>query len=194
MRHVLLLTASLLALGACQKKSETAAQTGEAAPAASAAPAAASSASAPLAAPRRKAGLWKQTVSSEGSTQTMTLCLDDATEAKMTVWGGQITRNACPKNDIRPTAGGWSFESECDMGGGGKVATKGTATGDFASSYVVKATSVTTGSSIPSANGTADMEMTGTWAGACPAGMKPGDMTLPGGMKMNLNTIAAMKK
>lgn len=193
MRHVVLLAAGLLALGACQKKTETAAPAGEAAPAADAvSPPASAQASA--AAPRRKAGLWKQTVSSQGSTQTMTLCLDDATEAKMTVWGGQVTRNACAKNDIRPAPGGWAFESECDMGGGGKVATKGTATGDFASSYVVKATSVTTGSSIPSANGTSQMEMTGTWQGACPAGMKPGDMTLPGGMTMNLNTIAAMKK
>ena len=26
----------------------------------------------------------------------------------------------------------------------------------------------------------------GQWTGACPAGMKPGDMVMPGGMKMNI--------
>jgi hypothetical protein len=43
------------------------------------------------------------------------------------------------------------------------------------------------------ANGTHDMEMTGTWEGPCPADMKPGDMLLPGGVKVNLNSMAAMK-
>ena len=43
------------------------------------------------------------------------------------------------------------------------------------------------------ANGTQDMEMKGTWEGACPADMKPGDMLLPGGVKVNLNSMAAMK-
>jgi len=183
-----LASASLLA--ACSKKDETttAAATGEAASAAANAPAG------PIAPPRRKPGLWSQTVSSQGSTQTMKLCLDEATEARLTVWGGQATADMCAKNLVTRAPGGFNFDSECDMGGAGKIVTKGTATGDFNSKYVIKATSVTTGSTMAQANGTHDMEMTGTWEGACPAGMKPGDMTLPGGMTMNLNEIAAMKK
>ena len=69
------------------------------------------------------------------------------------------------------------------------VTTTGKATGDFNSKYVIKATSVTTGSSMAQTNGTHEMEMTGTWEGACPANMKPGDMTLPNGMTMNLNSL-----
>ncbi len=187
MRHVIVLSISLLPLAACQKKPETAAATVDAAPASA-------QTSGPMSPPKRKPGLWSQTVSTQGMTQTSKLCLDEATEAKMTIWGQQIGKNICVKNEVRSAPGGWSFESQCDMGGGGgKVATSGTVTGDFNASYKVKATSVTTGSSMAQINGTHAMEMIGTWEGACPAGMKAGDMTLPGGMKMNLNDLAAMK-
>jgi hypothetical protein len=56
---------------------------------------------------------------------------------------------------------------------------------------VVKATTVTSGSSMPQANGTHAMELTATWEGPCPAGMKPGDMTLtlPGGRSMTMNIM-----
>lgn len=185
MRRAIVLAVSLLALAACQKK-EGAAATGDA-------PAAAATAPAMTGPPKRKPGLWTQTVSTQGMTQTMTLCLDEATEAKMTLWGQQANKDICARNVVTPGVGGWSFDSECDMGAAGKVSTKGTASGDFSSKYVVKATSVTTGSSMAQANGTHEMEMTGTWEGACPAGMKPGDMTLPGGVTMNLNAMPALK-
>lgn len=186
MHRVLILGVGLLALAACQKKTESpAAATGEAPVAAANAPAAT------VTPPKRKPGLWSQTVSTSGMTQTMKLCLDAATEEKMTVWGQQAGEDVCAKNQITPTAGGWSFVSECDMGSAGKVVTTGTTTGDFGSKYVVKAKSVTTGASMAQANGTHEMEMTGTWEGACPANMKPGDMTLPNGMTLNLNTLPA---
>lgn len=183
MRRVLVLGVGLLALAACQKKSETAATTGDAPAASASAPAG------PVSPPKRKPGLWTQTVSTGGMTQTMKLCLDEATEAKMTVWGQQASKDICETNTVTPTAGGWTFVSACDMGQAGKVTTTGKATGDFSSKYMIKATSVTTGSTMAQANGTHEMEMTGTWEGACPASMKPGDMTLPNGMTMNLNTL-----
>ena len=191
MRVYAVLGVSLLALAACSKKDDTktAAASGESAPAAASAPA-----TGPIGPPKRKPGLWTQTVTSQGSTQTMKLCLDEATEAKLTVWGGQATAEMCPKNNFTRTPTGYAFDSECNMGGAAKIVTKGVATGDFNSKYVIKATSVTTGSPMQQANGTADMEMTGTWDGACPAGMKAGDMTLPGGVTMNINQIAGMKK
>lgn len=182
MHRVLVLGASLLALAACQKKPEAAA-TGDAPAVSASAPAG------NVSPPRRKPGLWSQTVSTGGMTQTMKLCLDEATEARMTVWGQQASKDICAKNQVTPAPGGWTFVSECDMGEAGKVVTTGQATGDFNAKYVIKATSVTTGSSMAQSNGTHEMEMTGTWEGACPANMKPGDMTLPNGMTMNLNTL-----
>jgi hypothetical protein len=174
-----------LGLAACQPSG------GEKAP--SAETAAAPTAATPAGPPRRKPGLWTQTMSTEGMTQSSKICLDEATEAKMTIWGQQMGDEICAKNAVTPTAGGWKIETECDFGEMGKNVTTGTVTGDFSSRYVMKATTTTTGAKMVQANGTQSMEMTATWEGACPADMKPGDMTLPGGMKMNLNDIAAMK-
>ena len=183
MRRVLVMGVGLLVLAACQKKTDSTAAVGEA-PVASASAAMTNP-------PKRKPGLWNQTISTGDMTQTMKLCLDEATEAKMTVWGQQATKNVCAKNIVTPAVGGgWSFVSECDMGEAGKIATTGKATGDFNSKYMIKATSVTTGSSMAHSNGTQEMQMTGTWEGACPASMKPGDMTLPNGMTMNITNLA----
>ncbi len=181
MHRILVLGVSLLALTACQKKSDAMAASGDAPQA--------SAAAAIITPPKRKPGLWSQTVTTGGTTQSMTLCLDEATEAKLTVWGQQAGKDICAKNEITPTVGGWSFTSECDMGEAGKVSTTGKATGDFNSKYLMKATSVTAGSSMAQANGTREMEMTGTWEGACPANMKPGDMTMAGGMTINIANL-----
>lgn len=189
MRVFAVLGVSLLALAACSKKTDdkSAAATGDAAPAAANAPAG------PVGPPKRKPGLWAQTVSTAGMTQTSKLCLDEATEAKMSVWGQQMGQDMCARNVITPTAGGWSFDSECTMAGAGTIKTTGTATGDFNSKYVVKATSVTSGSSMAQANGTHQMEVTATYEGPCPAGMKPGDMILPGGMTVNIANLPKAK-
>lgn len=182
MRRALILGVSLLALAACQKKTDATEAVGNAPKASVAA-----SMTSP---PKRKPGLWAQTVATGGMTQAMKLCLDAATEADLTVWGQQAGKDICAKNEITPTPGGWAFASECDMGDAGKISTTGKATGDFNVKYLIKATSVTTGSSMTQANGTHEMEMTGTWEGACPANMKPGDMMMPNGMTVNIAKLA----
>ena len=186
MRLIVVLGLGALVLAACQKKSEEAAKTGEAAPAAAAA--------APAGPPKLKAGFWTQKISSMGSTQEVRFCLDDATAAQMNLWGAQTSQEMCAKNVVTPIAGGWSFESECDLGPSGKTVTKGTAIGDLGSSYVVKATSTTTGAAAAQMNGTREMQVNAVWAAQCPAGMKPGDMALPGGVTMNLSQVQSMQK
>lgn len=188
MRAVAIVCMGALALTACQKKTDEAAKTGEETQAAANAPA-----TAPAGPPRRKPGLWVQTINASGMTQETKICLDDAVEKKMTLWGQGMSQEACARNEITPTAGGWKVESECDFGEAGKSVTSGTVTGDFSSKYVMKMTSTTTGAKMPQANGTQTMEMTGAWQGACPADMKPGDMLLPGGMKMNIANLPGAK-
>lgn len=186
MHRVVVACAAVLAVAACSKKTEETA-TGDGAPAAANAPAG------PIAPPKRKPGLWVQTISTAGMNQETKLCLDEATEAKMTLWGQAMGQDMCSKNQITPAPGGWKLESECDFGEAGKNVTTGTITGDFNSRYVMKMTTTTTGAKMVQANTTQEMEMTGAWQGACPADMKPGDMLLPGGMKMNINQVAAMQ-
>jgi hypothetical protein len=172
-----------IALAGCQKKAEPA-KTSEtpAGPAAATAP--------PAPPPMRKAGLWSQTVTTEGRSQTMKLCLDAAAADKMAISNQAPDQSACAKHTVTPISGGFHFESECDLGPGGKTVTTGDATGDFGASYTVKVASVTTGAEAPSANGHHDAAIEAKWEGACPAGMKPGDMQLPNGMTINPAAMA----
>jgi hypothetical protein len=181
-----------LTLAACSKSADKqAAAGGPAGPAgeSSVTPAGAPAAQADIT-PSRKAGLWEQTLSSERMHQTMRMCVDAATEAKVKWWRSEGRRgdneNNCPEQNIsRTLTGGWKIHSVC-RSEGMTVATDGTATGDFGSNYHVELTSVTSGSSIPEANGTHKMSMDAAWKGPCPAGWTGGDVELAGGMRMNI--------
>lgn len=184
--------AALAAVAGCNKRSDEAkpgAPAGPAAPSAESpavqAPAAATPA-APTLPPKRKAGLWEQTMSTSGMTQTSQLCVDAKVEERLGWWSQQASQGACSQNAFAPSAGGWTFSSTCNVGGG-KTVTKGVATGDFGSAYEHNMTSTTTGSPTTHMNGEHKMTMKAAWKGPCPAGMRPGDMVLsPGGMKINL--------
>lgn len=186
---------AVLALAGCSKTTPTkdaqVMQVDKAAqPAAAAAPAATSAASAAM--PERKAGLWEQTMSSEGIKQTTRICIDKAVETKLNWTGQQAGKSGCEKTAITPRAGGgWEFSSTCDLGAGGKIVSHGVASGDFGGHYSVDIDSTTTGSSMPQANGVHRMKLDASWKGPCPADMKPGDMELPGGMKLNMTEAMA---
>jgi hypothetical protein len=183
MKHAILICGcAALALAACSKKTETAAG----GPAATAEGAAKPAATAE-AAPTRKAGLWEQTMSFNGRTQKISMCVDEATEQKAKFWASEgRASSGCSEERINRTlTGGWQIHSVCQTPEGMKITSDGTVTGDFGSSYHMEMTSVTTGSPMPEANGTHKMTMDGAWKGPCPAGMRAGDMVLPGGMKMN---------
>ena len=137
-------------------------------------------------APARKPGLWKQTMTSAGRTMVSTICLDAATDRKMSAFGQQAGQQSCSKNAMMPVPGGWRFESVCSMGSSGTISAVGTASGNFQSRYVVKARSTTAGAKVAAMNGIHEMTLESVWSGACPPGTVPGDMTMPGGMKMNI--------
>lgn len=191
MRKTILTGAAvLLALGGCSKKPETTAAAGGAPSASAPTPAAAT----PPALPTRKDGLWKQTMSSERMNQATTICIDQTVEQKMQWWAQQAQSGGsdCTETKITPHAGGgWEFSSSCTYPNAGHIASHGVASGDFGSHYTVDIDSTTTGSPMPSANGAHKMKIDAVWQGPCPAGMKPGDLSLPGGMKINVLDVAS---
>jgi len=140
-------------------------------------------------APARRPGLWSQSLSMSGLIQTALICIDRATDARLSLVGAQATSGDCDLRAITPEQAGWRFQSVCDMGSGGRTMTSGTATGDFASRYVVRARSTTSGAAVPQMNGTHSFTAVATWEGSCPAGMRPGDMSLPGSLTVNLLTL-----
>lgn len=190
MRAIILVSvAGALALAACGRRDDAS----EAPPAPAAAPSE-PAAPPPAATARRKPGLWEQSVSIAGIdyAQTTRLCLDPATDEKLSWWGGQTANAQCSKSlALRQTDGAWRFSTVCDMGSGGKVTTSGVATGDFNSHYEVQAESSTQGAALEQMNGARKMTIVADWRGACPDGMKGGEVLLPGGLRMNLLDPAA---
>ncbi|HET6969912.1 MAG TPA: DUF3617 family protein [Phenylobacterium sp.] len=201
MRRVVIVSLGLVAaasLGACSKKPNVPDKPNSPKPVVEG-PASATAVSGPVAPPKRRPGLWTQTMSTRGMNQTTKICIGPDTDTKMNAWGQAVGKEMCAKQAFSRTPGGWAFESECDMGQGGKVSSKGEATGDFDGGYTMKITSVTSGSSMPQANGTHEMTLQAKYEGACPADMKSGDMVMnvpgmKGGMKMNIEQIASAKR
>ena len=148
----------------------------------------------PMTPPPRKPGLWTQTVTTAEMKQSTKICLDASTEQKMKLWGAQAGKSDCSQQSMTPhLGGGWDFHSVCNMGQSGTVTSDGTARGDFNSHYTVEVTSTTTGGPMPQANGVHKISIEATWQGPCPADMKPGDMEMPGGMKINMNDAMSGK-
>ncbi|ATQ41148.1 DUF3617 domain-containing protein [Caulobacter mirabilis] len=159
------------------------------------APAAKPEAKAPVEVPKRKPGLWKQTMLVEGVNviQTVQLCIDPESDSKLAWWGQQGLRQSCSKNDLqRQPDGSWKFASVCE-GVGVKTATTGSAVGDFSSRYQLKAEATTSGAPIPEMNGTRTVTIDASWVGECPQGMKPGDMEMPNGQRINMLQVSGQK-
>lgn len=176
--------AAALALAGCQKKD--AAGASQASAAASAAPATGASPLASL--PHRKAGLWQMHQSVSGIDRVMTseICIDDATEAKMSMWSAGASQNCSTQNVSRGLDGSIKIASTCKMGSGGTISTVATVSGDYSSHYRVHADSTTTGAAVPQMNGQHTMIIDAQWTGPCPPGQVGGDMTLPGVGKVNM--------
>lgn len=151
-------------------------------------PSSAPAAKAPATMPKRKGGLWEQTMSTAGRAMKTSLCTDEAFEKQTSLLATNSMPGACTQT-MAPMTGGWKFTSSCDLGTGGKSTTEGTVTGDFASKYEVKASSTISGASVPQMNRQTDVDIVAEYKGACPAGWAPGDMELPGVGRVNATTM-----
>lgn len=186
MRHILVLAAAAAAISACQRQEEAAESVAEAPVAAATAEAAAR--------PQRRAGLWEQTITVGEMTQSTRICLDAATDEQLSMFGQQGGDDACRQQAMTRVGDQWRFTSVCDMGSGGTVTTEGAATGDFQTRYEVTARTRTEGADVPQMNGEHEMRMVAAWQGPCPEGMRPGDMTMPGGMTVNVLEMGKMAR
>ncbi|MGJ4952325.1 DUF3617 domain-containing protein [Bradyrhizobium sp. HKCCYLS20291] len=143
--------------------------------------------------PVRKAGLWElKMIRSGGQLPEMTMqhCTDETTDKDMNNMASPMAQQVCSKQDIQKTATGYVSDSVCSFGGM-STTSHADITGDFNSAYTVKTTSKIQGG----AAGTKDTAMTieAKWLGACKADQKPGDIVMPGGMKMNVKDMAKLK-
>ena len=145
--------------------------------------------------PPRKAGLWEMQMSQiEGTKDVMTVshCVDANTDKLMQEYGNQqprMNRKAC-KEETRNEAGKMMVHREVCQEGSTKVSTHIVMSGDFNSHYTVQST--TTYDPPDPKRSAKEMRMEASWKGACAAGQRPGDMIVPGGMKMNILDLMKM--
>lgn len=135
--------------------------------------------------PHRRAGLWRQQSTLDDGSYPIPvseMCIDAATEPRLTLVGAQMDRAQCSRYTLEKVADGdWSFRSVCRLGeGDASAATTGTAKGDFATTYSVDATGITTGTSTPGMNGAHRIVIEARYLGPCPNDMKGGDVRTNG--------------
>lgn len=140
--------------------------------------------------PRRKAGLWRQTLVMDGRTATplrVDYCADAPTEAKLLL-GAQIMSNPdCAEPRFRRRGDGTLvFDSACQMRGGGAVSTHGSFRGDFTRVYDAIVETAISGASTGAGDERHRTEVHAIWLGGCRAGEIAGDMTMRNGLRINL--------
>lgn len=145
--------------------------------------------------PQRKPGLWEMAISSSQGgvpAQTMKQCIDSATDTKMLRMGssmaGQMGAN-CSGGDVKSQGGKFVSDSICTIQG-----TKMTAHTEFGGDFNKAYGGITQVKYEPPLMGLSEAktEIAAKWVGPCEADQKPGDMIMPGGVKMNIESMAAM--
>lgn len=136
-------------------------------------------------APKRRAGLWQQTMSGSGMpTQTMTMCTDEKTDDMLQSKSQGAAQ--CSQQSVRRQGNGVVVEAVC-KDGKTTVRTQGTFTGDFSSRY----TGDLRHTFDPPMHGMKEMtqKIEARYLGACKPGQKPGDVAMEGMGGMNMNEM-----
>jgi hypothetical protein len=117
-------------------------------------------------------------------------CVDGSTDAKLMEMGADMSKSmggACSKSEFKKTTSGFESISECSMMGS-TVTSKGSFTGDFEKTYSGE---ITTSFSPPMfGQKQSTTKISAKHIGPCSADMKPGDVIMANGMKMNMNEAA----
>jgi len=144
--------------------------------------------------PTRKPGLWEMKMGMAGSPtpqMTMQHCTDETTDKLLNDQVSPLAKQACAKQDLKKTATGYISDSVCAVGGA-SITSHAEIVGDFSSAYTVHSTSHS-----DKGPGGKPLDTTTTieakWLGACKPDQKPGDIVMPGGMKMNIRDMEKLK-
>jgi hypothetical protein len=131
--------------------------------------------------PPRKPGLWEVKTSIEGSPRGLTVqqCIDASTDQMLQSIAGPFSAAACPEREVKKSDASTSIDSRCTFDGK-PASAHALVTGSFDSAYTMTVTSE--GGGLPAVKMTVESK----WLGACAADQKPGDVIMPGGVKVNV--------
>jgi hypothetical protein len=148
--------------------------------------------------PPRKAGQWEMRMVTEkpagGPSMNAQMCIDAATDRDLMDFGLKMSKDSCKRYDVKRAGATWVIDAECTFGPV-KSATKTTISGDFQSTVTVRTEGTTEG--FPGAGKGPQptlMTQTARWVGACADGMRPGDISMGGGIKMNVKQVKQLQK
>jgi Protein of unknown function (DUF3617) len=144
--------------------------------------------------PPRNPGQWelavRQIVPADPEVVTTRICLDAASDRKFMEMGLSISRESCSKFETSRQGDTFIIDAVCQFGGM-KSATRTVITGNYTKQYEMRITGTTEGGpGQPPGPQASEMVQTGKLVSpTCLPGFKPGDMELPGGMKVNINAM-----
>ncbi len=146
--------------------------------------------------PARRNGYWEIRMQHQApSVGDMTLhaCIDTATDKAMMQAGTSAMQTMCARQEMKRDGASYVWDTECTMGPM-KTTSHVVLVGDFQSAYTMQITSDITGLPFDGGKDTPAnktvMTQNAKWlAEACPSGVKPGDMQMPGGTTVNVNDM-----
>lgn len=149
--------------------------------------------------PPRKPGLWEMRMSMDGVKMPPQLaqhCIDAETDKLMSDMGSGMQKEMCEKHEMSKNGDTLVVDSVCNIGGV-NTTTRAEVSGDFNSAYTVKVHSRREdkpgAKKKPSGPAEITMTIAATWAGECKKGQTPGDMIMPGGVKINVRDMQKMQ-
>ncbi len=137
--------------------------------------------------PARKAGQWeiRMAIAAGRPPMTIQMCLDAATDRAMMAAGLSASKGTCTNQKMTRSGNTIVSDSTCKIGRM-TVVSHAVVTGDFQSAYTVKVESKTTGG-VSAINGSHVITQDVRWVSpTCGNGLKPGEMLMPGGMKVDV--------
>lgn len=145
--------------------------------------------------PPRKAGAWDISIKLTGGmmpTARMRHCTNARDDGAMSVMFNPLSPNPCPTRDIQKHSDRYTIDAVC-RDGDKSITLHSDITGDFGTAYKV-VTETKIQESDDSTPYVSNLTLEATYLGACRADEKPGDVTMAGGLKINVNKMDAFRK
>lgn len=140
--------------------------------------------------PQLRNGQWEMTTSAGGPgapPRKSTICLDASTQKSMIDMGVGMQKEMCSRMDMRRDGAKFITDAECKLGTS-VIRSHGVMTMNGDAAY---RTETSASFDPPIANGLREVKtaIEGRYVGPCRDGLKPGDMVMDNGQKINLNQM-----
>lgn len=145
--------------------------------------------------PARKAGAWDISIKLTGGmmpTAKMRHCTNERDDGNMSVMFNPLSPSPCPTRDIQKHSDRYTIDAVC-RDDGKSITLHADIRGNFDTRYTV-VTETKVQDSEDSTPYVSNLTLEGTYLGACRADEKPGDVTMAGGLKINVNNMEAFRK